>query len=738
MKRTLRNNPHKRFLAYSIAAALSIGGTAYAKDYPVTESQDDGTGQQIGTLSWAILQANTDETGVPIIPPAPNVADTITLETNVTITGVMKTLINSDITLQSDNTPRTIFGGDPADLDADRFRPLFVKSGNVTIKNLTLDNGLAKGGDSSLGGGGAGLGGALFVYDGTVLVEDVTFSNNQAMGGSATKTGRGGGGLFGNATTAFESGIYGQGGFAGGGGMFANPSEGVGGYGGNGNYGGGGGTGGTGGLSGSKGDFGGGGGGGGGGYRGEGLSSRGGGGGMGGFGGGGGGGGYGGFTGTGRFTGGFGGFGGGGGGGSYRDKGGMGGFGGGSGSYREVGGFGGGGSTGRDGGGGGGMGGALFAMKGLTTLKNVTFSGNTVAGGTGGRFGGEDGSALASDVFICHQDNIADTSATLCTATVNFCGTNESTTIVENEGIANIVGTLGTDCPAGNMAPSAVASIDTSSVIVGTTITLDGSGSGDEDEDPLTYLWTVTPNPGGANATIDNPEAQITTLVPQVAGEYLVTLTVSDGNGGEDSTTVTITANPESKLDYPTAVDDEVSVNGSDTITIDALNNDLGSALTLNPPNAWSWKGGNVALVDNKITYKPKTGFNDIDKIWYTFVDVLGRSNYGTITITVSGNDGELYEPPVGTPDTVGILPNQTITIDVLSNDQGNGLSLLAPNVWSSAGGNVELVENRLRYTPKLDFTGEDKIWYVFEDSQGNSNYSVVNITVEEIVIEIN
>ena len=32
---------------------------------------------------------------------------------------------------------------------------------------------------------------------------------------------------------------------------------------------------------------------------------------------------------------------------------------------------------GSNGGGGGGMGGALFAMKGLTTLKNVTFSGNS-------------------------------------------------------------------------------------------------------------------------------------------------------------------------------------------------------------------------------------------------------------------------------------------------------------------------------------------------------------------------
>ena len=156
----------KTALASAIIAATSLGSAVYAANFNVTVADDDGSGGTANTLSWAILQANTVSD-----------ADTITLKTNVSINGVMKTLLNSDITLQSDATTRTIDGNN-------QHRPLFVKSGNVIIKNLALANGQAKGGDSTHGGAGAGLGGALFIHDGNVTVQDVAFNNNTAIGGS--------------------------------------------------------------------------------------------------------------------------------------------------------------------------------------------------------------------------------------------------------------------------------------------------------------------------------------------------------------------------------------------------------------------------------------------------------------------------------------------------------------------------------------------------------------------------
>lgn len=83
-------------------------------------------------------------------------------------------------------------------------RIFFVDSGNVTIKNLELANGMAQGGHGGTGytggGGGLGAGGAIFVNTGgNVVVDTVKFVNNQAIGGDggdgdATLKGGGGGG----------------------------------------------------------------------------------------------------------------------------------------------------------------------------------------------------------------------------------------------------------------------------------------------------------------------------------------------------------------------------------------------------------------------------------------------------------------------------------------------------------------------------------------------------------------
>ena len=94
--------------------------------------------------------------------------------------------------------------------------------------------------------------------------------------------------------------------------------------------------------------------------------------------------------------------------------------------------------------------------------------------------------------------------------------------------------------------------------------------------------------------------------------------------------------------------------------------------------------------------------------------------------------------PPVGTPDNVTVAAGGTITIDVLSNDIGRGLTLSAPNAWSLKGGNVSLVNNQLVYKPKQGYAGSDNIWYVFSDNLGRTNSGQVNITVTGTVTVVN
>jgi hypothetical protein len=300
-----------------------------------------------------------------------------------------------------------------------------LAAGTLTLENLTLQGGIAQGGDGGAAGGGGGLGAGGAVFNqGTLLLTGVTLNNNTAQGGDGGRTGSGGGGggmgsdasgdQGGGFGGSFAGGFGGLGGAAGeitgggGGGFSANggagglsPGNGGGlsGFGGDGNDGGTGGDGGGGGYASDTGSAG--------GAFGFGGAAGAGGGGIGGGGGSSGGGGFGGGGGDGA-GGGFGG-----GGGAFA----PGGFGGGNGGSTE----------GAIGGGGAGIGGAIFNLAGSLIITNSTLTGNTAHGGDslvhvdaqgngGSGFGAAvfnlNGSVLLRDATLARNTVIAGTGAT--------------------------------------------------------------------------------------------------------------------------------------------------------------------------------------------------------------------------------------------------------------------------------------------------------------------------------------
>ena len=73
---------------------------------------------------------------------------------------------------------------------------------------------------------------------------------------------------------------------------------------------------------------------------------------------------------------------------------------------------------------------------------------------------------------------------------------------------------------------------------------LDGSRSSDPDGDALTYAWTIASKPDGSTAaaiTGDNQDEAVFT--PDVVGEYVIRLTVSDPSGNTNATEVTLVGN---------------------------------------------------------------------------------------------------------------------------------------------------------------------------------------------------
>lgn len=355
--------------------------------------------------------------------------------------------IKSDITIEGDGATLQI-GGNPVRLrffyvGADPARASTLGfhtpgAGSLTLRNLTLTGGRQQGGlggdgtnagAAVLGGGGAGMGGAIF-NQGALTLDRVTLSDNKATGGGGgfvgVSSGTGGGGGMGQDATNSGGGGFGgpvnpagsSGGLGGGlnkggggGGGFGPASNGASAGNANGGNGGGiadglGGNGGSGDCCspptvaiGGGGGLGSGGGGGGGGLAGGGFGNGG--------NAGGGGGGVGGGGGSGLFGPGGGGFGGGGGGGSDSTTvGGSAGFGGGSGGSGGgpgITGFGGGNCAGFGGdkgaGGGGGFGGAIFNHGGTLNVTNATFTANTARGGNGGGFGGDGGAGFGGAIF---------------------------------------------------------------------------------------------------------------------------------------------------------------------------------------------------------------------------------------------------------------------------------------------------------------------------------------------------
>ncbi|EEF61997.1 hypothetical protein Cflav_PD4660 [Pedosphaera parvula Ellin514] len=455
--------------------AQTDGPVIFAADGPslqaaITQANSSGGAHTIVLSTNATYGFNTPDNywyGPNALPP---IASDITIEGNGSI-------------IQRTTTSRLRFfyvGADPGNPATVGYNS--PGAGKLTLRHLTLTNGLALGGNG--GGGGAGMGGAIF-SQGTLILDAVTLSRNVAQGGNGgteSQTSYGGhagggmgqdgggwgqrGGGFGGAVIPAGS----QGAVHGGGGGFGTndnaiaiqgggPSNGLGGgvgisssSGGNGSgnclnnstnsgVGGNFGLGGTGGTG--IGDT-------------MGTDGSGGGGGGGGIGGGGGGGGIGSYSGGGGGGGGFGGGGGVGGAIGVDGAGGHGGFGGGGGGGGGgidgpfAGGYGGGDSgfsIAAGSGGGAGMGGAIFNHNGVLSMTNCTLALNGVAGGNGGNLvavgppgtmyiGGGSGSGLGGAIF-----------------NLNGTITLTSSTLASNVVIAGVPGAGGT---AGQAAGGAV------------------------------------------------------------------------------------------------------------------------------------------------------------------------------------------------------------------------------------------------------------------------------------------
>ncbi len=203
------------------------------------------------------------------------------------------------------------------------------------------------------------------------------------------------------------------------------------------------------------------------------------------------------------------------------------------------------------------------------------------------------------------------------------------------------------------------------------------------DSDPDGDTLTVTGATAGTNGTtIVNPDGTITyTPDPNYCGQDSFTYSISDGRGGTDTATVSVTVNCVN--DPPVALDDTATTNADTAVTIEVLANDSDPDGTVDPATvtiSTPPSGGSVIVnADGTITYHPDPGFNGVDTFTYTVDDNEGlTSNIATVSVTVVSAGADLAV--VKTADNIapneGDTVNFTITVTNNGPDDATGVTV--------------------------------------------------------------
>lgn len=202
-------NLNRYFLIFTL---LIYANLLHATTIQVTNNAGDETD---GSLNAAIVLAQNGDT----IDCSPIAGQTISLSRALPAIGHGS----------ESSTPTLTILGNNIVIDGGNSHPAFcLGQGSVTISDVTIQNGLSKGGNGGSGqtggGGGTGGGGALYVHSGTTMtISSVDMNNNQAVGGNggtANLVGGSGGGAggFGGGNGGVGHVVSGSGGGGGGGG----------------------------------------------------------------------------------------------------------------------------------------------------------------------------------------------------------------------------------------------------------------------------------------------------------------------------------------------------------------------------------------------------------------------------------------------------------------------------------------------------------------------------------------
>ena len=228
-------------------------------------------------------------------------------------------------------------------------------------------------------------------------------------------------------------------------------------------------------------------------------------------------------------------------------------------------------------------------------------------------------------------------------------------------------------------------------VTVTASYELDGSGSYDDDQDALTYAWIIASKPSAsAAATITGNNQSKAGFTPDVAGEYVIRLTVSDPGGNTNAAEVTLVANESAVLinsnitadrtledifTDPSQPDYRVtqSITASAVLTVKpgvVIEFDENTYLTVA-------SGGGALIADgeatNKITFTTSNIAGNIRWGGLYFTSQDSRNVLNNVIVTYAGGSNSRYANFVNAAANVGLTEGAKVEITNSEISQGGG-----------------------------------------------------------------
>jgi hypothetical protein len=188
---------------------------------------------------------------------------------------------------------------------------------------------------------------------------------------------------------------------------------------------------------------------------------------------------------------------------------------------------------------------------------------------------------------------------------------------------------------APNQPPVAVDDVTTTAYNTSKTISPRTNDS-DPEGDTLTIIAVGTPGRGTASIT-GSGTTVLYAPTNGLCGADSFTYTISDGHGGTDSATITITVSCPANT-APVAVNDTASTAFNTAVSIAVLSNDHdanGDTLTVTAVGTAPRGTPTIAAGGTSVLYTPTTGLCGPDSFTYTISDGRGGTASATVTVTV-------------------------------------------------------------------------------------------------------